>query len=621
MDLMSLSRSLGRIFMRLSGLSWRVVYLRPAGGRAGGARGRPVFFAFWHGRQLPLIHTHRDEGVTVLVSSNTDGQYVTNVILSMGFDTVRGSSSRGGTRAVRSMSKVLRQGIDCAITPDGPRGPACAAKPGTALISRLGSRPVVPMGTSAWPAIRFGSWDGFLLPLPFSRVVVVEGRPLHPMSRGNDQDLWIRRLERELNSVTATADLLSLPSSRMSFGLCRLAGHLFMPAAALVLRLRGSEERLERSGRIEPRNDRPVWLHGSSLGELNGLLPYMKVLRENGLPVFVTCFTPAGREFVREQGLSGSYLPLDLPLFVRRFLDRLTPRALVLAETEIWPNTLLETVLRGIPCLLVNGRLSSGSLRAYRRLLPLSGEILSCFRTVSARTPEDMERFRELGVDGSVLLTGGDSKSLADSGDPPLGWRRLLYRGRPVLVAGSTRSGEEGTVVRSALAAGYLPVVAPRHIERLQEVEDIMRSEGLSPVRWSVLSRGGTGELDFDSVTVDVRGVLASLYGAGDAAFVGGTLVPVGGHNVLEPVMRGVPLLTGPYFHSFGEQVIRLSEAGAAFICSGGEEMTAALNAVSTGSVTKEMVLGCFSDLRAGADAGIRDVLVESGIMEDHGET
>lgn len=621
MDLMSLSRSLGRIFMRLSGLSWRVLYLRPGDGRAGRARGRTAFFAFWHGRQLPLIHTHRNEGITVLVSRNTDGQYVTNVLHAMGFATVRGSSSRGGSEALMGMARILREGVDCAITPDGPRGPAGSAKPGTALISRLGSRPVVPMGTSAWPAIRFGSWDGFLLPLPFSRVVVVEGRPLHPMGRGKDGDLWIRRLEREMDSVTATADLLASPSSRVSAALCRFAGHALLPATRVLLRLRGREERRERSGRIGSRTDRPVWLHGSSLGELNGLLPYIGVLGERGIPVLLTCFTPAGRDLIRERGLKGCYVPLDLPLYARRFLDRTNPRALVLAETEIWPNILVETLSRGIPCVLVNGRLSSGSLRAYRRFLPVSGDILSCFRIVSARTPEDMERFRELGVTGSVLRVDGDSKSLADGGDPPPRWRLLLEKGRPVLVAGSTRNGEDRTVVRSSLAAGYLPVVAPRHLERLEEVEGMMRREGLSPVRWSVLSSSMPGDLDFDSVTVDVRGVLASLYGSGDAAFVGGTLVPLGGHNVLEPVMRGVPLLTGPHFDSFREQVLKLSGDGAAFICSGVEEMTAALEAVAAGRAHRDMVLGSFEELRAGAEACMRNVLAEAGIMEDDGET
>ncbi|MBN2585976.1 MAG: DUF374 domain-containing protein [Candidatus Fermentibacteraceae bacterium] len=620
-DLLNLSRVLGRVFMRLSGLTWRVRYIRPFSGRAGMARGRAVFFAFWHGRQLPLIHTHRGEGVAVLVSRNTDGQYVTNVLHSMGFDTIRGSSSRGGMEAVRGMAGRLRNGRDCAITPDGPRGPLEKAKAGTAHISRLGGRPVVPMGTSAWPAVRFHSWDRFMLPLPFARVVVVEGRPVRCMVKGDDPEEWLAALETGLRSVTSYADLLASPSARLMARCLSVLGSCLTLPAFIGLFFRPLRERRERKGLALRRSDRPVWLHGSSLGELNGLIPYIEKLREQGIPVHVTCFTPAGRKFIEDRGLQGGYIPLDVPLYAERFLRKVRPRALVLAETEIWPNTLMRTLMLRVPCLLVNGRLSTGSLRGYRLFAPLLGRMLSCFSAVVARTGDDMKRFARLGVDERVLGVSGDSKFLADAGDPPPQWRGLLDSCGPVLVAGSTRAGEEETVLDAALAAGYFPVMAPRHLERVGEVESLMVRKGFTPVRWSVLNGTPGEKLDFDSVIVDVHGVLAAMYGIGDAAFVGGTLAPVGGHNVLEPLMRGVMLLVGPHYENFREAVEVFRDSGAARVFSTSRELAEILTGLKSGPDRREDIIRDFREMRQSLLRGIFRALMLTGIPGCNGKT
>ncbi len=619
-DLLRMSRVLGRIFMRLSGLSWKVRYIRPFSGRAGMARGRTVFFAFWHGRQLPLIHTHRGEGVTVLVSRNTDGQYVTNVLHSMGFDTIRGSSSRGGMEALRGMAGKLRRGKDCAITPDGPRGPMEKAKAGAAHISRLGGRPVVPMGSSAWPVVRFRSWDRFMLPLPFARIVVVEGRPVRCMMKGEDPEEWLAALETGLLSVTSYADLLASPSARMMARCLSVLGSCLTLPAFIGLLFRPTVERRERKGLVPRRTDCPVWLHGSSLGELNGLIPYIDRLREQGIPVHVTCFTPAGRKFIEDRRLQGGYIPLDIPLYAGRFLRRIGPRALVLAETEIWPNILMQTLMLRVPCLLVNGRLSRGSFRGYRPFAPLVGRMLSCFSAVVARTEEDMKSFAGLGVDERVLAVSGDSKFLADSGDPPPQWRELLDTCRPVLVAGSTRAGEEETVLDAAEAAGYFPVMVPRHLERVGEVESLMVRRGFSPVRWSVLNGTPGEKLDFDSVIVDVHGVLAAMYGVGDAAFVGGTLAPVGGHNVLEPLMRGVVLLVGPHYDNFREAVEVFRDSGAACVFSTSRELAEILGRLKSGPDRREEIIRDFNEMRQSLLSGIFKALMLTGILGSNGK-
>ncbi len=614
MNLLKLSRTAGKLFMRLMGLSWRITYTRPWYGRLGRSRGRNVLFTFWHGRQLPLIYTHRNEEVAVLVSMNTDGEYVANVLRSMGFRTVRGSSSRGGGRALREMVGLLAKGVDGAITPDGPRGPAEKVKPGLVLMAKLGGRNLVPIGTSAWPALKFNSWDGFVLPLPFARVVVAEGRAITGPTGSGNMKSWVSMVERAVSASTRTADILADPRCRLQSFACRILGHAARIPAEGAMLLRPGDEARERRGFATSGNDGPVWLHGSSLGELKGILPFFEVLRSKGVPVHVTCFTPAGRRFMEKEGIPGGFAPLDVPAYVERFLERVKPRALVLAETEIWPNTLYLVLKRGVPCVLVNGRLSPGSLSAYRRFLPITGNILSAFRVVAARTREDAGRFRTLGVAEDVLMTSGDMKSLSDSGDPPSEWRRLLEGMRPLLVAGSTRRGEEMMVAKAALAAGLSPVLAPRHLERVPEVESILRKLDLTPVRWSDLESGDARK-GFRSVVVDVHGILASLYGVGDVAFVGGTLVPAGGHNVLEPLMRGVPLVVGPHAWNFREQLEFMEANGVALTGKNSGEIEDAFRYFVNHPPEKRFVLECFRKLKDGLDSEVTEILSMAGIL------
>lgn len=615
-DLIKLSRFLGRIFFRLEGLTWRVRYIRPLSGRAGRARKIPAFFALWHARQLPLIHTHRNEGITILVSLNRDGQYAANVLHSMGFRTVRGSSSRGGMKAVRSMAVLLRNGIDCVITPDGPRGPAEEAKNGIAHIARLGKRPVIPVGASAWPAFRFSSWDGFMLPLPFARVYVVEGRPVPPMKREDDLQHWTGRIEAELNRVTASSDLLASLSAKFTSGILKLLGTVLRPLISIVLLFRPNRERKERKGYVKMSPDRPVWLHGSSLGELNGLIPYAEFLKGKNVPVWITCFTPSGRSFIDKTGLDGSYIPLDVSRFAERFIQRIRPRAFILAETEIWPNTILKSIESGIPCMMINARLSEKSSARYRFLGSFPGKLLSCFTGILVRSASDMKRYISMGVDERILNLSGDSKILTDHGDPPLEWRTALNTDKPVLVAGSTRKGEEEILLKAAESAGYFPVIAPRHLDRIDSVKNLMTGMGFKPVKWSELTASSFEALDFDSVLVDVHGELAQMYGVAEAAFVGGTLVPIGGHNVLEPIMRGIPLIVGPYYSNFMEVVNKLSAAGMTYIASSQEEITDILVKLSTLIIKENTVKAEFESIRESILDDFASMIRRAGIIE-----
>jgi 3-deoxy-D-manno-octulosonic-acid transferase len=551
----------GKVLLSLLGASWRFDYRRPPSGRAGRRRGHPVLFSFWHGLQLPLIYTYRNEGVTVLVSRHRDGEYVARILEAMGFHTVRGSTTRGGAEAMRELAGLLMHGADCAISPDGPKGPAGRARPGFAHISRLSRRAVVPMAVSAWPRIRLRSWDRFMLALPFARMVVVEGRPLKPPSRSDDPAEATSTLENAMRASTAYADFLAMPSSRLFSGLASFAGSLLSVPASVALAARPAREREERRGRIQPTRTSPVIMHGSSLGEVSGLLPLAAVLRDEGVPVHLTCFTPTARDSLSRSGFPCSFVPLDCPSWVGRFFGSLRPRALVLAETEIWPNLIGTALDMSIPCVSVNASLSGKSLRRLRVLSGSStGRMLSCFSAILAKTGGDAARLRKLGVDPGLIRVAGDSKALCDSGDPPPGWRSYLPAGARILVAGSTREGEELPVVAAARDAGLFPVIAPRHLARLDEIVAELAGAGFATARWSAGPGSATGA---DCLLVDTMGLLARLYGLADVAFVGGTIAPFGGHNILEPLRRGVPVVVGESTDGIREVVDRGRAIGA----------------------------------------------------------
>ena len=555
--------TLGRIAVNLLGRSWKVNRLRPDTG----IRADSVLFAFWHGVQLPLIFTHRNMGIRILISQSRDGALVSSLCRKMGFDPVRGSSSRGGFSAARCLVESLRRGETGGITPDGPRGPDKVVKKGVSLIAQRSKVPVVPYGAAAFPALHLRSWDRFLIPLFFARLAIAEGRPVPPLHCAPET------LTAANNQQQSRAELAVNPAAVFLSAVARLAGHLLTPVAELVLLCRNSRERAERLGRVPESSLKPVWLHGASLGELKGLIPVMEKLRKSLTPFFVTCTTPAGRTFLEQNGIWGSFLPLDLPGPVGRFLDRISPRALILAETEFWPVLLHETVTRGIPASMVNGRLSRNSLRAYRLVLPLFRGILACFRSILTRSEVDAERFKKLGLEAR---SAGDGKARVKPPVPESEWKHMIRPGKKgILVAGSTRKGEESVILQAARIAEMTPVIVPRHGKRVEEVVAICRQAGFKPDLWSQTPEDST------CLIVDTEGVLAALYGLADVAFVGGTLAPFGGHNILEPLSHNVPVIVGPEHFHFSKLVERASEKGMCAVFSGSESAAEALTALN----------------------------------------
>jgi 3-deoxy-D-manno-octulosonic-acid transferase len=332
----------------------------------------------------------------------------------------------------------------------------------------------------------------------------------------------------------------------------------------------------ERFGRFAPpTRTGGIWIHAVSVGEAQAVQPLIRRLlqREPSGSLVVTTTTPTGSARVRElfgEQVFHVYFPFDLPWAVRGFLDRVQPSLAVLVETEVWPNLLSECNRRGVPVLLANGRLSERSARGYRRLGSLSRETFARFSAVAAQSDADAQRFVSVGVPPERLTVTGSIKfdqsirgSVKEQAEVV---RREWGVDRSVWVAASTHEGEEEGVLDAheqvlRVLPDALLVLVPRHPERFDRVAQLVQRRRLRMWRRTQRTPPPSGTAVFLG---DTMGELPVFLAAADAAFVGGSLLPVGGHNVLEPAALGVPVAFGPHMFNFAQISQMLLDAGAA---------------------------------------------------------
>ncbi|BEQ15206.1 3-deoxy-D-manno-octulosonic acid transferase [Desulfoferula mesophila] len=317
-----------------------------------------------------------------------------------------------------------------------------------------------------------------------------------------------------------------------------------------------------------------IWLHALSVGETISALPLVRGLRERfkGKPIAFSCGTGQGLATVREKlghQVDAAFIrPLEMPWAVRPVLNDLRPGLAILVEGDLWPGWQWALAERGVPRMLVNGRVSPRTLKGYRRLGPLARELWRGFDLVLVQTATDRERLLSVGVNPRKVQVGGNLKFDSAPADLDEAQRSALAEelglaGRTVLVAGSTHAGEEEPCLEAyerlkERVPGLALLIAPRELERGGAVARLAQERGLRAAR---LSQGPAPE-DAQVVILDMLGQLAAAYALGAASFVGGSLVPVGGHNLLEPAAQGVPVVFGPITHNFLEMARDLEAAG-----------------------------------------------------------
>jgi 3-deoxy-D-manno-octulosonic-acid transferase len=361
-----------------------------------------------------------------------------------------------------------------------------------------------------------------------------------------------------------------------------LLTYLALPLLPLRLWWRGRREpgyrehvgeRFGRYGANAPQvNGEVLWVHAVSLGETRAAAPIVERLaRERpDATILLTHMTATGREAGRAlygDRVAQVWLPYDVPFAVNAFLHRFRPRIGLLMETEVWPNLTAACARAGIPALLVNARLSERSLRGYQRFAGFTEPMFASLAGVAAQTEGDATRLRQAGA-RDVTVTGNLK---FDAAVPPAALalgrrlREMFGTTRPVFVAGSTRDGEEAllldAIARGDLPAGTLTVIVPRHPQRFDAVAALLAARGVRYVRRSddVAVPGGTVVVLGDSL-----GELHGYYAAADVAFVGGSLLPLGGQNLIEAIAVGTPTIVGMHTFNFAEAANAAVSAGAA---------------------------------------------------------
>lgn len=330
-----------------------------------------------------------------------------------------------------------------------------------------------------------------------------------------------------------------------------------------------------------------IWLHAVSVGEVSSCEGLVRRLKERHptLPVFVSTGTATGQALVREKLSEVTagvfYAPLDLPFAVRRVLDTIRPRLVVIFETEIWPNLYRQVKQAGAGLMIVNGRVSDRAFPSYRRFRFLFRSVLRHVDLILAQSEKDRERMIAIGADAARVEVGGNLKYDFQVSDAlvPDAMRRFLAQCQPgpLIIAGSTREEEERPVVKAfrRVAECYekaLLIVAPRHPRRFAEVAEELAASGLPVARRSALNSESAGVELPAVLLLDSLGELSSLYPLADVVFVGGSLNGWGGHNVLEPALSGRPVVVGPTMQNFAEIAeALLAERGMVRIGGDGE--------------------------------------------------
>ena len=360
------------------------------------------------------------------------------------------------------------------------------------------------------------------------------------------------------------------------------AMYLAMPLIVLRLLLRGVRSPpyhrrwSERFGFFDaPGFNGSLWVHAVSVGEVNAAEPLIKALRKDypNAPLVISTVTPTGMARVHQlfgDAVFHVYLPYDLPFAVNRFLQRIRPQLALIVETEIWPNLYHACHKRGVPMMIVNARLSDRSLRGYRFLRGTVRSALRCVQVIAAQSVADAARYRLLGAEPQQIVVSGnmkfDMRIPPDAAAAGASMRRQWGCERPVWMAASTHEGEELAVLDAHLQVlkqfpDALLLIAPRHPERFKLVEHAVHTLGFS---MATHSADGLPAAAHQVFLIDAMGLLMPFYAAADLAFVGGSLVPIGGHNVLEPAALARPVLVGPHTFNFAEITLTLIREGGA---------------------------------------------------------
>ena len=556
----------------------------------------PQIVAMWHGQFLLLAQFKPKEMESrAMVARHGDAELLGATLRRQDTELIRGAGAgarkrdRGGASAFRGALRALGEGCSIVMTADVPPGPARRAGEGIVNLAQKSGRPMVPCAVASSSFIAMKSWSRFTVNLPFSRLGVFVGEPIYVPEDADAAtvEAYRRQIEQKLNEATARAYAMAEAVDPLSpealaaaeqpgamLGFYRLLTGLAAPLATLILAWRtrrGKEEperRPERFGIASA--PRPAgflaWFHAASVGEVNAVLPVIDAIAAShpDVRVLLTTGTVTSARLARArlpQAAIHQYVPLDNHGYVQRFLDHWRPDLGVFVESEIWPNLILEAKTRKVPLVLVNGRMSKRSFRRFRKRPRFARPLFSAFSLVLAQNDTLAERFAQLGAGESIAI--GNLK--ADAPPPPAdmpGQKRLkaALGGRTLLLAASTHPGEDEIVAAAHTAMkvqrpNLLTIIVPRHPDRGPVIAEMLRMQDLGV---TLRSEGAMPDAATDIYIADTIGELGFFYTLAPVAFIGGSLVPHGGQNPLEPIKLHAAVITGRHWSNFRDTYAEL---------------------------------------------------------------
>lgn len=567
----------------------------------------PCIIAMWHGQvmMVPKIKPKKiEKTVHTIVARHGDGHLMGSILEQFDFVMIRGAGAnpkkkkdKGGVHVLRESLKALKEGHYVALTADFPPGPGRQAGDGIVTMAKLSGCPIIPVAMATSNRLTLNNWDRFTINLPFSRLSVIVGEPIHVDRKLNEAETEQARqqVEQELNRVTQQAyEIIGESADKvlnvtpkekestqpgLQLKAYRLLTRLARPLAPLILsrRAKRGKEDLSRSnerlGKVKIR--RPdghlTWVHAASVGETNAILPLIHALNEKYPEgkILLTTGTVTSAKLAQQrlpQNAIHQFIPLDATKFVDQFLDHWRPNLALFVESEVWPNLILQSSTRQIPMVLVNGRMSDKSYNKWKKQKGLSKPLFSRFDLILAQNEQLANRFKTLGA--PQTLSSGNLK--ADCPAPPISQSKLeelkhAIQDRPIFTAASTHPGEEKVIaeVHEKLKTSQpdlLTIIIPRHPDRAGDISKILKEKQLSH---AIRSSGHLPRQKDEFYIADTIGELGTFYALSPLAFIGGSLIEHGGQNPIEAIKRDTAVITGPYWHNFIDAYEALHSANA----------------------------------------------------------
>jgi 3-deoxy-D-manno-octulosonic-acid transferase len=342
-----------------------------------------------------------------------------------------------------------------------------------------------------------------------------------------------------------------------------------------------------------------IWFHAVSVGEFNAILPLLKAFKEkhSHYSIFVSTTTATAQQLAQDKVGAWAktfYFPLDLPFCFNPWLDCIKPEVVAIAETEIWPGFSYECQRRGIELCFVNGRLSPRSFGRYSKLKAFFGPVIGRFNVIAAQSQQEAQRYLELGAKRQAVVATGNMKfdgiePIAQSEQAQLRELLNLSNDDMVITGGSTHEGEESALLSALKSLGGKTrlILVPRHPERFEQVATLIESVGFRVRRYS---RQQSFEKEGDVFLLDTIGKLTAFYSVTSVAFVGGTLVPVGGHSLIEPCAYEIPVVSGQHIFKTRDVAERLMQRQALVMVKDQSELTQQLQALIDSPAQRRML-------------------------------